>query len=72
MIVRDVLSNPELLNNFDWFNDTDDTINWLLGAGSEHAELISKLKTGQTTYITKRNKEFQDRYHGTIEHSSET
>lgn len=29
MIVRAVLDNPELLLNFDWFNDGRDTIGWL-------------------------------------------
>lgn len=31
MIVRDVLKHPELLDNFDWFNDGKDTIQWLHG-----------------------------------------
>lgn len=31
MIVRDVLKHPELIDNFDWYNDGDDTIRWLMG-----------------------------------------
>lgn len=29
MIRRDILTNPERLNSFDWFNDAKDTIAWL-------------------------------------------
>jgi tRNA-dihydrouridine synthase len=29
MIVRAILDNPELIEKFDWFNDGDNTINWL-------------------------------------------
>jgi hypothetical protein len=29
MIVRAVLTNPEVLERFDWFNDGINTINWL-------------------------------------------
>ena len=33
MIVREVLTNLSLLDNFDWFNDGQDTINWLKFGG---------------------------------------
>lgn len=32
MIVREVLQAPQILDRFDWFNDGQDTINWLKGA----------------------------------------
>jgi len=42
MIVREVLTNPELINDFDFFNDTKDTVSWLNGIGTPEAKVRSK------------------------------
>lgn len=34
MIVRGILENPSLADNFDYFNDYHDTMGWLLGLGT--------------------------------------
>ncbi len=46
MIVRAVLSNPELIERFDWFNDGNDTIGWLrwIMKTDEAAALADKME----------------------------
>jgi len=46
MIVREVLTNPELINDFDFFNDTKDTVNWLNWIGTPEAKAVSKKLQG--------------------------
>jgi len=43
MIVREIKEHPELLDNFDWFNDYKDTRSWAL---TEAPELVDKLDAG--------------------------
>lgn len=63
MIVRDVLKHPELLDNFDWYNDGDDTIRWLIGgslssmshaAPAEAVELALKMREKCREYFAQR------------------
>jgi len=42
MIVREVLTNPELIDKFDFFNDTKDTVSWLNRIGTLEAKALSK------------------------------
>lgn len=42
MIVREVLTSPELMENFDHFNDYKDTMNWLAGVQDEFKATAQK------------------------------
>ena len=54
MIVREIIEHEELIESFDWFNDSDDTISWLMRFGEVHEDLIAKLKAGFRAYIRMR------------------
>jgi hypothetical protein len=55
MIVREVLANPALLNNFDYFNDAKDTVAWLLAIGTDEAiKLAVELDSRWLLYRTRR------------------
>jgi len=43
MIVREVLRNQTLLDNFDWFNDGDDTIRWLRGFEGDNKQEATRI-----------------------------
>jgi hypothetical protein len=42
MIVREILERPEIINRFDHFNDSKDTISWLRSIGKH--ELADRLE----------------------------
>lgn len=49
MIVREILTDPDLLDCFDLFNDAKDTINWLRWMATKHnnetaTDLANKLE----------------------------
>lgn len=57
MIVREFQKSPfTVINNFDWFNDFDDTYSWLKGAGD--TESAALLKAGHDLWLKKRNAAF--------------
>lgn len=52
MIVRQVLINPEIIDEpFDYFNDANDTINWLLKMN--RPELAVKMAFNYGVYMEK-------------------
>jgi hypothetical protein len=52
MIVREVLKQPELLDCFDWFNDSGDTIRFLKGVGTkESLALAEKMEQKAAEYF---------------------
>lgn len=65
MIVREVIKNPSLIDNFDYFNDSEDTINWLKSIKLESKtaedknkiqELINKIEDKTRDYWSNRFK----------------
>lgn len=65
MIVREVIKNPSLIDNFDYFNDSEDTINWLKSIKLESKtaedknkiqELINKIEDKTRDYWSNRLK----------------
>lgn len=54
MIVRDILTDSRVIENFDLFNDADDTISWLEGRKQQCEALIEQLRFKQITYIASR------------------
>ena len=48
MIVREIKTHPELLENFDWFNDYKDTKRWAI---YNCPELVSALDAGYEKFI---------------------
>ena len=54
MIVRAVVEDPSLIDRFDYFNDTDDTVRWLMGTG--HEDLARKLREADRKYWKERFK----------------
>jgi len=53
MIVRAVLTHPELIERFDWFNDGQNTINWLKWVKAP-AELVAKMEEKLQLYHKER------------------
>lgn len=51
MIVREIKDHPELIDNFDWFNDYQDTRNWVQRNYSP--ELLEKLDIGYKQWLKK-------------------
>lgn len=45
MIVREILRKPELINFFDYFNDTDDTVRFLRSCQTPEADAIAEQLT---------------------------
>ena len=56
MIVREIREDESLLDDFDWFNDFDDTRQWAYYAG--HIDLVEKLDDGFTKWRKKRNESY--------------
>ncbi len=58
MIIREVLQNPELVHNFDYFNDFNDTVKWLHHPCQPNAakctELIQKLTEAHGKWLGNR------------------
>ena len=48
MIIREIVDHPELIETFDFFNDTKDTIQYLKRNG--HDELAKKLRAADKKY----------------------
>jgi hypothetical protein len=62
MIVREILKQPELIKQFDFFNDAKDTINWLKHVGTPEAvECAKKLQEADDAYWKKRNEIIAER-----------
>lgn len=66
MIVREILENPSLIDNFDWFNDGKDTIHFLKGCFTPEAtklaeQMESKLQLYHLSRLTPaQTKELSD------------
>ena len=45
MIVRAILLNPDLADNFDYFNDYDDTVRWLHIIETEYPADVNAAQT---------------------------
>lgn len=57
MIVREILKDPKLLENFDFFNDYDDTARWLRGlATTDAAQRAFELRARHQTWIDRVNR----------------
>jgi len=50
MIIREIKENPNILENFDWFNDYKDTLSW---AKRNCPELVPTLESGFKKFIKK-------------------
>lgn len=48
MIVREIKNHPELLNDFDWFNDYNDTRLWAI---ESFPEIVEKLDDGFNKWL---------------------
>lgn len=59
MIVREVLNHPELLDKFDYFNDTDDTLGylqWCIKSGNQPEDAhdrMTQLRAGRQNWLQK-------------------
>lgn len=56
MIVREIIKQPELIENFDWFNDGKDTLNYLKQGKADPDFILSfteKLKEFQSNWLRK-------------------
>lgn len=56
MIVREIVLEPDkVLENFDYFNDYDDTKNWLIYTNAQsyvdHDELLKRLNDGFNEWL---------------------
>ncbi|KKL66534.1 hypothetical protein LCGC14_2144020 [marine sediment metagenome] len=53
MIVRKILDNPDLIDDFDFFNDYKDTLHWLKGfCNNPKVEgILIRLKDAFFTYL---------------------
>ncbi len=58
MIVREIVKNSEIINNFDWFNDYTDTINWLECSSQNQSDLIQKMKAAYIIWKNNRIAEY--------------
>lgn len=57
MIVREIKTNPEsVLQSFDWFNDSKDTIDWARRNCPQST--VDALVEGERNYWKERNKRF--------------
>ncbi len=55
MIVREILASPELITNFDFFNDTKDTVSWLRGVNTpESMALAVELSAASAAWYQKK------------------
>lgn len=54
MIIRELKNNPELINNFDFFNDYKDTKAYLIRNNLN--KLLAKLEKGHKKWLDKRRK----------------
>lgn len=52
MIIREIADSPELLDDFDWFNDYDDTRRWAVTA--ERPDLVERLDEGHKKWLESR------------------
>lgn len=60
MRVREVLKDPTILDNFDFFNDTKDTLSYLRGVNTpESLALAEELERRDKTHWQKRNEEWR-------------
>lgn len=60
MIVRAILKNPDLADNFDYFNDFRDTLTWLymqrrMNPSPECDVAIHRLEQGHANYLEKKS-----------------
>ena len=51
MIVREIETNPELIDDFDWFNDYADTRNWAYDCSL--SDLVEKLDAGFKPWLAR-------------------
>lgn len=61
MIVREIKQNPEIIDNFDWFNDYKDTRSWAVGSCPE---LLSRLDEAYEKWCDKIREGNKKRYGG--------
>lgn len=57
MIIREILDHPELIESFDFFNNSKDTINWLMSGG--HENLARKLRQADRVYWKNKSKKYK-------------
>lgn len=65
MIVREVLKNPKLIDEpFDFYNDAEDTIHWLLRQGE--GELAMKISFKHGMWVANEQWAIRQRMMGTL------